>query len=150
MRKVTRKALSLVLSFLMTLSVGLCNFPVASFAAEETNHIWTKVDLEDISADDSIAIAITTADGETYVLPNAETSKAPVATLAKLDNGSLTIPGGNDSDYAWTITEYTVAADASEDADNDPGTTSSSLGSESFSSFFLVVVSTVCSVIVQA
>lgn len=119
MRKVTRKALSLVLSFLMTLSVELCNFPIASFAAEETNHIWTKVDLEDISADDSIAIAITTADGETYVLPNAETSKAPVATLAKLDNGSLTIPGGNDSDYAWTITEHTVETTTKKNDEND-------------------------------
>ena len=73
MRKAGRKALSLVLSVYMALSVGASDLSIASYAAEEpakTNHLWTKVDFDKISAEDSIAITMTNDTG-TYVLSNA-------------------------------------------------------------------------------
>ena len=51
MIKAGRKALSLVLSVYMALSVGASDLSIASYAAEKseaTNHLWTKVKLEDI------------------------------------------------------------------------------------------------------
>ena len=108
MKKVSRRALSLVLSFLMTLSFGLYDYPLMSYSAEEKNHIWTKVNLSEISANDSIAITMTKG-GNTYVLPNAKSTNAgPKAVLATVENGSLIIPEGTDSDYAWKITKNTV------------------------------------------
>ena len=111
MRKAGRKALSLVLSVYMALSVGASDLSIASYAAEKseaTNHLWTKVKLEDISADDSIAITMTSG-GVTYVLPNAQSTKTgPLATAANVDGDTLSITEGNDSDYAWKITKNTV------------------------------------------
>lgn len=111
MRKAGRRALSLVLSVYMALSVGISDLSIASYAAEEpakTNHLWTKVKLEDISADDSIAITMTSG-GVTYVLPNAQSTKTgPLATAANVDGDTLSITDGNDSDYAWKITKNTV------------------------------------------
>ncbi|MEE3470907.1 MAG: CehA/McbA family metallohydrolase [Butyrivibrio hungatei] len=111
MRKAGRKALSLVLSVYMALSVGASDLSIASYAAEEpakTNHLWTKVDFDKISADDSIAITMTSG-GVTYVLPNAQSTKTgPLATAANVDGDTLSITDGNDSDYAWKITKNTV------------------------------------------
>ncbi|SFU74372.1 CehA/McbA family metallohydrolase [Butyrivibrio sp. INlla21] len=123
MRKASRRTLSLVLSFLMTLSVGVCDFSLVSFAKEEstkTNHVWTSINLEDISADDSIAITMTTEDGETYVLPSLEaTNSGPVAKLSTVENGSLTISDGKDGDYAWKITKHTVTTKSKKNDQND-------------------------------
>ncbi len=111
MRKAGRKALSLVLSVYMALSVGASDLSIASYAAEEpakTNHLWTKVDLDKISADDSIAITMTNDTG-TYVLSNAlSTNSGPKVKAAKVDGDTLSISEGNDSDYAWKITKNTV------------------------------------------
>ena len=101
MRKAGRKALSLVLSVYMALSVGASDLSIASYAEEEpakTNHLWTKVDLDKISADDSIAITMTNDTG-TYVLSNAlSTSSGPKVKVAKVDGDTLSISEGNDSD----------------------------------------------------
>lgn len=118
MKKLARRGLSLVLSLLMVVS---CAYTDISFIskAEETNHVWTKVSLSDITSSDSIAITMSTSDGETYVLPNASTGKAPAAVLGTVDNGSLTIESGNDSDYAWTITKNTVEETVVAGSDNN-------------------------------
>ena len=111
MRKAGRKALSLVLSVYMALSVGASDLSIASYAAEEpakTNHLWTKVDFDKISADDSIAITMTKGT-ETYVLSNAlSTNSGPKVKVATVDGDTLSISEGNDSDYAWKITKNTV------------------------------------------
>ena len=107
MKKLARRGLSLVLSLLMVVSLAYTDISFIS-KAEETNHVWTKVSLSDITSSDSIAITMSTSDGETYVLPNASTGKAPVAVLGTVNNGSLTIEEGSDADYAWTITKNTV------------------------------------------
>lgn len=111
MRKAGRKALSLVLSVYMALSVGASDLSIASYAAEKseaTNHLWTKVKLEDISADDSIVITMTSG-GVTYVLSNAQSTKTgPLATAANVDGDTLSIPKGEDGDYAWNITKKKI------------------------------------------
>ena len=118
MKKVSRRALSLVLSFLMTLSFALYDYPIMSYSAEKINHIWTKVNLSEISENDSIAIAVTEGDN-TYVLPNAQSTNAvPNAVLATVKNGELTIPEGIDSDYAWKITKKEVKHDEAKGAES--------------------------------
>ena len=107
MKKVARKGLSLVLSFLMIVSLAYSDISFTS-NAEETNHVWTRVSLSEITSSDSIAITMQTSDGETYVLPSNSTSKAPVAVLGAVDKDSLTIDAGVDKDYAWTISKNTV------------------------------------------
>ena len=96
MKKLARKGLSLVASFLMVLSAFTTEFAATAHATEITqkdNHIWTKVNLGEISADDSIAITMKTSDGKTFVLPNAQSSSAPKAVLGSVsaDGKSLTI-----------------------------------------------------------
>ncbi len=105
MKKLARQGLSLVMSFLMTFSVFFFDFSVSN--AEETNHIWTKVSLSDIKADDSIAITMT-KDGTTYVLPSKASSKVPPVQVGTVKDGKLTISEGSDSDYVWKITKNTI------------------------------------------
>ncbi len=107
MKKLARRGLSLVLSFFMVFSLAFTDISFVS-NAEEMNHIWTRVSLSDITDGDSIAITMTTSDGETYVLPAESTNKAPAAVLGTVDGASLTIADGSDKDYAWTITKHTV------------------------------------------
>ena len=111
MRKAGRKALSLVLSVYMALSVGVSDFSIASYAADnpaQTNHLWTKVEFNQISAGDSIAITMTSDKG-TYVLPNAQaTDGGPKAKLANVVGDMLSIPEGEDDEYAWNITQKTI------------------------------------------
>ena len=122
MRKASRKALSLVLSFLMALSVGVFDFSLVTFAKEgsgNTNQIWTSVELDDISENDSIAITMTTG-GNTYVLPNASaTSSCPIAAKATIENGVLVIPEGTPGDYSWTIEKHTVETTEASSEEND-------------------------------
>ncbi|SDB22653.1 Chitobiase/beta-hexosaminidase C-terminal domain-containing protein [Pseudobutyrivibrio sp. YE44] len=107
MKKMARRGLSLVLSLFMVFSLAFTDLSFVSYA-EEANHIWTRVSLSDITSGDSIAITMTTSDGETYVLPATSTSKAPAAVLGTVDGSSLTIADGSDKDYAWSITKHTV------------------------------------------
>ena len=119
MKKLARRGLSLVLSFLMVASLASSDISFVS-NAEETNHVWTKVSLSDITSSDSIAITMTTSDGETYVLPNASSTKAgPAAVLGTVDGSALTIESGKDSDYAWTITKNTVEETVVNNASNN-------------------------------
>ena len=122
MRKASRKALSLVLSFLMTLSVGVFDFSLVTYAEEpaKANHVWTAIDLEDISDDDSIAITMTTQAGTTYVLPNAKASSSgPVVVTATVKDGEMTIAEGSDSDYAWKITKTVIEKVTSTNDENE-------------------------------
>ncbi len=107
MRKMARRGLSLVLSFLIIGTTAFSDLSMVSFAADTDDYVWTKVAFSDISETDSIAITMTTSDGTTYVLPNAATSKVPTAVVGTVSDGMLTIADGADSDYAWTITKYT-------------------------------------------
>ena len=111
MRKAGRKALSLVLSVYMALSVGVSDLSIASYAADNSakpNHLWTKVEFNQISAGDSIAITMTSDKG-TYVLPNAKaTDGGPEAKLANVVGDMLSIPEGEDDEYAWNITQKTI------------------------------------------
>lgn len=122
MRKASRKALSLVLSFLMTLSVGVFDFSLVTYAEEpaKANHVWTAIDLEDISDDDYIAITMTTQAGTTYVLPNAKASSSgPVVVTATVKDGEMTIAEGSDSDYAWKITKTVIEKVTSTNDENE-------------------------------
>ncbi len=122
MRKASRKALSLVLSFLMTLSVGVFDFSLVTYAEEpaKANHVWTAIDLEDISDDDSIAITMTTQEGTTYVLPNAKASSSgPLVATATVKDGEMTIEEGSDSDYAWKITKTVIEKVTSTNDENE-------------------------------
>lgn len=108
MKKMARRGLSLVLSFLMVASTAFTDFSFVSNAAE-SHHKWTKVSLSDITSSDSIAITMTTSDGTTYVLPNASATNAgPTAVIGAVEDSTLTIAEGSDKDYAWTITKNTV------------------------------------------
>ncbi|SHI79434.1 CehA/McbA family metallohydrolase [Pseudobutyrivibrio xylanivorans] len=119
MKKLARRGLSLVLSLLMILSLAYTDVSFVS-NAEESNHVWTKVSLSDITSSDSIAITMTTSDGTTYVLPNASATKAgPAAVLGTVDGSSLTIEEGKDADYAWTITKNTVEETVVTNAENN-------------------------------
>ena len=119
MKKLARRGLSLVLSFLMVASMASTDVSFVS-KAEETNHVWTKVSLSDITSSDSIAITMSTSDGATYVLPNASaTNSGPAAVLGTVDGESLTIESGKDADYAWTITKNTVEETVVVNAENN-------------------------------
>ncbi|MBQ3773256.1 MAG: chitobiase/beta-hexosaminidase C-terminal domain-containing protein, partial [Pseudobutyrivibrio sp.] len=108
MKKLARRGLSLVLAFLMIATTAYSDMSFVS-RAEETNHVWTKVSLGEITSSDSIAIAITTSDGETYVMPSvAATKTGPSAVLATVSGNELTVLDGKDSDYAWTVSTKTV------------------------------------------
>lgn len=119
MKKLARRGLSLVLSFLMVASLAFTDISFVS-KAEETNHVWTKVSLSEIGSNDQIAITMIDSNGDTYVLPSAKaTNKAPAAVLGTVNDGKLTISSGSDADYAWTITKNTVEEKVVTDATNN-------------------------------
>ena len=98
MKKMARRGLSLVLSFLMVASTAFTDVSFVSNAAE-SHHKWTKVSLSDITSSDSIAITMTTSDGTTYVLPNASATNAgPAAVIGTVEDSTLTIADGSDKD----------------------------------------------------
>lgn len=105
MKKLARRGLSFVLSFLMVVTTAYSDMSLIAHA-EEAHHVWTKVSLSDIKSDDSIAITMTTSDGTTYVLSKSQNSN-PAAVKATVNGNNLTIDEGSDSDYAWSITKHT-------------------------------------------
>lgn len=108
MKKLARRGLSLVLAFFMVATTAYSDMSFIS-RAEESNHVWTKVSLSEINSSDSIAIAITTSDGETYVMPSGSATKTgPSVVLAAVSGSELTIADGKDSDYAWSVSKKTV------------------------------------------
>ncbi len=108
MKKLARRGLSLVLAFFMVATTAYSDMSFVSLA-EEANHVWTKVSLNEITSNDSIAIAVTTSDGETYVMPSVSSTKSgPSAVLATVSGSELTVSEGKDSDYAWSVSTKTV------------------------------------------
>ncbi|MBR2041325.1 MAG: hypothetical protein IJ945_03030, partial [Oscillospiraceae bacterium] len=103
----THRLLSAVLAILMVVTM----FPVTAFAAE--NETWTKVEFADITANDTVMIAMTDASGNTYALPNAQNTKGYV-TAAVITTDGKTVEGVSSADYGWTITPegdgYTITA----------------------------------------
>ncbi len=92
----TSRFLAIVLLVAMTLSL----MPTTLAFAEESS-TWTQTTLDQITADDTVAITIT-ANGTTYVLPTAAvTSGAPAAPVVTQDGTTLTL--GSAADYGWTI-----------------------------------------------
>ena len=92
------------------LTAALCGSLLPSWgqtaeAAESSETGWAEVELEDITSSDEVAIAMTTSDGTTYVLPNAKASTGPTAVEAEISGDELTVSEGSDEDYMWTF-EY--------------------------------------------
>ena len=73
---VRTRLLSALLSLVMLVSV----LPVSVFAAEPEAGTWTKVELADITADDTVAITMTKGDS-TWVLPNNGDAKAAAKAI---------------------------------------------------------------------
>jgi len=105
------KQTSRILSLLLVVAMVFSMLPVGVFAAEGTA-TWSKVELTDITPEDTIAITMTNPNGVTYVLPSNETEKnsAPVVTVE-----GETLTTGAAADYGWTITAvdggYTISVD---------------------------------------
>ena len=103
----TSRFLAIVLLVAMTLSL----MPTSLAYAEESS-TWTQTTLDQITAEDTVAITMT-ANGTTYALPTAAvTNEAPVAEVVSPDGSTLTL--GSAADYGWTITPgeggtYTIA-----------------------------------------
>ncbi|MBR4707743.1 MAG: CehA/McbA family metallohydrolase, partial [Pseudobutyrivibrio sp.] len=104
MKKLARRGLAFVLSFLMIVTTAYSDMSLIALA-DEVHHVWTKVELSQISPNDSIAITMT-KDGITYVLSNEKkvTSNPAAIPASIIDANSISIDAGNDSDYVWNIT----------------------------------------------
>ncbi len=96
-RRIPRKLLSL----LLTLGMILTMLPMSVWAEDTSSNTWTEVAWADITADDTIAITMTTSGGTSYVLPSAAATNAPTATVVKLTSGTLT---ADPATFGWTIT----------------------------------------------
>lgn len=96
MKHVTNRVLSLLLVVAMVLSM----VPVSAFAAETTS-TWSKVELADITADDTVAI--TMSDGTTtWALYNANgTGSAPTAVVVDVADNTMTAQSSDT--IAWNI-----------------------------------------------
>ena len=94
----TSRFLAIVLLVAMMLSLMPTN---VAFAEESTT--WTQTTLDEITADDTIAITMDLSDnGTTYVLPTASATNAgPKAEAVTPDGTTLTL--GSAADYGWTI-----------------------------------------------
>ena len=92
------RLLCLLLSVLMIVSL----LPMAALAAETETSTWEKVNFEDITADDVVAITMTKG-SDTWALPTANTGRSPVAQAATITDGKLTISGAA-SAFGWSIT----------------------------------------------
>ena len=93
---IRRKIMSLLLSAVMLISL----LPAQVFAADGAESTWTSVALEDVTSDDTIAITMSNGN-TTWVLPaDTNTSSAPAAVTATVNDGTLTTDSGN---YGWTV-----------------------------------------------
>ena len=94
----TSRFLAIVLLVAMTLSL----MPTTLAYAEEST-TWTQTTLDQITADDTVAITMTLdSNNTTYVLPTAAaTNSGPKAEAVTPDGTTLTL--GSAADYGWTI-----------------------------------------------
>ncbi len=94
------KPYSRFLAMLLALVMVLSMFPAPARAAETAT--WTKVEAAAITADDTIMVTMTTAEGVTYALPTVHGSKGPVAHIVTVAENTITTDGT--VDFGWTIT----------------------------------------------
>ena len=101
-----------LLSLLLTLGMILTMLPMGVWAEDTSSNTWTEVAWADITADDTIAITMTTSGGTSYVLPSAAATKAPTATVVDLTSGTLTAPpsAGPSQPLTAATTSPTAAA----------------------------------------
>ena len=95
----TSRFLAIVLLVAMTLSL----MPTTvAFAEDSTTTAWTQTTLDQITAEDTVAITMTASSGTTYVLPTAAATNAgPKAEAVTPDGTTLTL--GSADAYGWTI-----------------------------------------------
>ena len=112
MKTRSKKLLALFLSIAMCLSM----LPSVAFAADTDVTAWTKVSLDEITAEDTIAITMSTADGDTYALPTVGggAKGQPLAVAGTVTENTLTTIGTS-ADCGWTLTPegggYSIQAD---------------------------------------
>ncbi len=95
--KLGSRFLSLMLALVMVISM----LPVSVFAAETAT--WTKVDLADITAEDTIMVTMTNPNDVTYALYTVQSgSQGNEAKVVTVADDTITTEGS--SDYGWTIT----------------------------------------------
>ena len=99
MRKQLKRWCSLLLTLVMVVSL----LPTAVLAADPEPATWTKVELADIAATDTVAITMAKGD-KTWVLPTTGegTKKQPLAAEVTVDGNTLTTSGSDG--FGWTIT----------------------------------------------
>lgn len=102
MKTVCNRILALLLVLTMVLSMA----PTMVFASDSATATWTKVELSDIKAEDTVAITMTSGD-TTYVLPNVATlgeegNMYPAAEVATVNENTLET--GDAAAYGWNIT----------------------------------------------
>ena len=92
-----------VLSCLLIIALSFSMLPLTASAEESAATAWTKISLEDISADDTVAVTMT-KDNVTYVLPTVGKGSLsqPLGDTGVVSGTTLTTPGAS-SDYGWSI-----------------------------------------------
>ena len=92
-----------VLSCLLVIAISFSLLPLGAFAEDVSATAWTKVSLEEITPDDTVAVTMTKGD-VTYVLPAAGKGalSQPLGDIGVIDGTTLTTAGGS-SDYGWSI-----------------------------------------------
>ena len=102
----TRKAHKL-LSLLLTVCMVFSLLPASIWAEDTATATWTKTTIDKITSEDTVAITMTSADGNTtWVLPTAGEGKnnQPLAVSVTPEGDTLTTAGAA-SDYGWTLTQ---------------------------------------------
>jgi len=94
---VRTRLLSALLSLVMLVSL----LPVSVFAAEPEAGTWTKVELADITADDTVAITMTKGDS-TWVLPNNGDAKAAAKAITGTVSGNTLTTSEKDL-FGWKV-----------------------------------------------
>ena len=94
---VRTRLLSALLSLVMLVSL----LPVSVFAAEPEAGTWTKVELADITADDTVAITMTKGDS-TWVLPNNGDAKAAAKAITGTVSGN-TLTTSEKALFGWKV-----------------------------------------------
>jgi len=94
---VRTRLLSALLSLVMLVSL----LPVSVFAAEPEAGTWTKVELDDITADDTVAITMTKGDS-TWVLPNNGDAKAAAKAITGTVSGNTLTTSEKDL-FGWKV-----------------------------------------------
>ena len=94
---VRTRLLSALLSLVMLVSL----LPVSVFAAEPEAGTWTKVELADITADDTVAITMTKGDS-TWVLPNNGDAKAAAKAITGTVSGN-TLTTSEKVLFGWKV-----------------------------------------------